>query len=75
MPKEQNSVKVTVNGKEYETDANGVLTLNYNFEADLTVDDTTYSVDSLTRKVMTSGNFWYYIGNVGLVHYGKAFYT
>ena len=75
VPKEQDSVTVTVNGTDYTTDKNGVLTLNYDFKTNLIVDGVAYSTDSMTRKVMTSGNFWYYIGKDGLVHYGKAFYT
>ena len=72
VPEGQDSVTVNVNGMDYATDANGVLTLSYNFRDDLKVDGETYTAESLHRKVMTYGSFWYYIDTEGAVRYGKA---
>ena len=67
---------VTINSRNYGTDENGVITLNYDFgsDSDLTVngEDVKISSDAICRKVMTYGNYWYYIANDGLVHYGNA---
>ncbi len=65
--------EINVNGKNYETDENGLITLNYDFETDLTVNGAdAVSSETLCRKVMTYGDYWYYIGSDGKVHYGKA---
>ena len=64
-------VKVVINGTEYTADENGVITLYYDFKTDLTIGETTYEAESLCRKVMTYGDYWYYIKD-GNVHYGKA---
>ena len=66
------TVEVTVNGKKYTTDENGVITLVYDFTSDLKVNEVTYSADTLTRKVMTYGKYWYYIDTNGAIHYGLA---
>lgn len=67
------SAEVTVNGKTYTPDENGVVTLGYRFgEKDVQVGEETYTADSLSRKVMTCGDWWYYIAKDGTIHYGNA---
>ena len=65
-------IEVTINGKKYTPDENGVITLVYDFKTDIKVNDVTYSADTLARKVMTYGKYWYYIDTNGAVHYGLA---
>ncbi len=60
--------------KTYTPDANGVITLNYQFDKDFTIDTAgtvTYTGAELDRQVMTYGNYWYYIKD-GKIHYGRA---
>lgn len=67
------SAEVTVNGKTYTPDENGVVTLRYRFgKDDVQVGEETYTADSLSRKVMTCGDWWYYIAKDGTIHYGNA---
>lgn len=67
----ENAYPVTINGTEYEPDANGVITLIYDFKTTLTVDGVPYSSAELRRTVMTYGDYWYYIDD-GLIYYGKG---
>lgn len=62
---------VTINGTSYQPDANGVITLTYDFQTTLTVDDISYSAADLKRTVMTYNGYWYYIEN-GAIYYGRG---
>lgn len=76
VPEGQESVTVNVNGTDYTSDANGVVSLYYNFDGTaLTVDGLSYDTSDLSRKVMTFGKYWYYIDKSGFVHYGEADYS
>ena len=73
LPEGATSAEVTVNGKTYTTDENGVVTLGFRFDKDVQVGEKTYEVGSLSRKVMTYGDWWYYIAkDDGTIHYGAA---
>ena len=72
LPEGATSAEVTVNGKTYTTDENGVVTLGFRFDKDVQVGEKTYEVGSLSRKVMTYGDWWYYIAKDGRIHYGAA---
>lgn len=60
---------VSINGKTYTADANGVITLGYQIGNGLNVESKDLS-SGLARKVMTFGSYWYYIDN-GNLYYGK----
>ena len=65
-------MKIKVNDKTYTSDGNGVITLYYDYQTDLTVDDgKTYTAGDLRRKIMTYDHYWYYIGS-GEISYGSA---
>ncbi len=65
------TTSININGTQYEPDANGVVTLTYDFNTGFTVGDASYSAGDLARTVMTYGDYWYYIEE-GNVCYGSG---
>ncbi|MBQ0125866.1 MAG: hypothetical protein KBS59_06035, partial [Clostridiales bacterium] len=63
-------------GTTFTTDADGVLTLYYDFKTDFFVNDLPYYASDLARKVMTYRSnvsaYWYYIDKDGNIKYGLA---
>lgn len=72
LPEGATSPTVTVNERTYTPDENGVVTLGYHFGEAVRVGGKTYEAGSLSRKVMTYGDWWYYIAKDGTIHYGAA---
>ncbi|MBS6398144.1 MAG: hypothetical protein KH452_13520 [Clostridiales bacterium] len=71
VPEGAAEATVWVNGDSYTTDANGVVTLYYDFKTPLTIGEKSYGAGNLFRQVMTYGDYWYYIKD-GSIHYGEA---